>query len=251
VKQKKQDKPVVLITGAASGIGKATCEIFFDAGYRVIGVDLHGADDLPYEMIGFDISHLSYPNEEVESFYRRIAGISNGRLDALINNAAVQVVKPIKDIKPVDWSVTLETNLLAPFWLIQHFLPMLSKAKGSVVNIASIHALQTKSKFTAYATSKGALVSLTRSMAIELGPTVRVNAVVPAATDTPMLRAGFRENKEGFDSLAAYHPIGRVADAFEIAKVVFFLSGPGASAMTGAIVNVDGGIGGCLHDPVV
>ena len=172
-------------------------------------------------------------------------------MDSLVNNAAIQIVKPIEAINPEDWKETLDTNLLAPFWLTQHFLPLLRAAKGCVVNIASIHAMVTKSEFTVYSTSKGALVSLTRTLAIELAPDVRVNAVIPAATDTPMLRAGFGENLEGLERLGSYHPLKHIAEPEEVAQIVLFLSGSQASFMTGSAVNVDGGIGACLHDPVV
>jgi NAD(P)-dependent dehydrogenase (short-subunit alcohol dehydrogenase family) len=100
-----------------------------------------------------------------------------------------------------------------------------------------------------YATSKAALVTLTRSLAVELAPEVRVNAVNPAATDTSMLRAGFKDNSTGLQILGDYHPLKRIAQPEEIAKVSLFLASPQASFMTGAIVNVDGGISGCLHDP--
>jgi NAD(P)-dependent dehydrogenase (short-subunit alcohol dehydrogenase family) len=117
------------------------------------------------------------------------------------------------------------------------------------VNIASIHATVTKPEFALYATSKGALIALTRSLAIELAPDVRVNAVIPAATDTPMLRDGFGDNVDGLPVLGDYHPLGRIAQPEEVAQVALFLAAPQASFVTGAMVNVDGGIGVCLHDP--
>ena len=140
---------------------------------------------------------------------------------------------------------------MAPFWLTQKFLPFLKANNGSVINIASIHATVTKQKFTAYATSKGALVSMTRALVIELAPDVRVNAIIPAATDTPMLRAGFGDDLEGLNVLGEYHPLRRIARAEEVAQVALFLVSAQASFMTGAAINVDGGIGACLHDPVV
>lgn len=241
----------VLVTGAARGIGKSICEVFSEAGYRVIGVDRCETAGSPYEMLHFDISHLGHDDAAAEPFYRRVEELAMGHLDALVNNAAIQIVKPIETITAADWVETLETNLLAPFWLIRRFLPMLRAISGSVVNIASIHATVTKPKFAVYAASKGALVSLTRALAIELAPEVRVNAVIPAATDTPMLRAGFGENTEGLRKLGNYHPLGRIARPEEVARVVLFLASPQASFITGATVNVDGGIGVCLHDPVV
>lgn len=241
----------VLVTGAAGGIGKAICDVFSREGYRVIGVDRHPTKDLPYEVLNYDIGRLCHADAARESFYRRAEEICEGHMSALVNNAAIQIVKPIQAVNSADWAETLDTNLLAPFWLTQHFLPLLRADKGCVVNIASIHAIVTKSEFTVYSTSKGALVSLTRALAIELAPDVRVNTVIPAATDTPMLRAGFGENVEGLQQLGDYHPLKHIAQPEEVAQIVLFLSSPQSSFMTGAAVNVDGGIGACLHDPVV
>ncbi len=249
--EKTNNKPTALVTGAYGGIGKSICEVFFEAGYRVIGVDRQEAGELPYEVLRFDISRLGWDDAARQSFYARVEELCQGRLDALVNNAAIQIVKPIEGITASDWTETLDTNLLAPFWLIQRFLPLLRAAKGCVVNIASIHATVTKSDFTVYATSKGALVSLTRALAIELAPNVRVNAIIPAATDTPMLRAGFGDNLDGLQQLGEYHPLRRIARPEEVAKVALFLADPQNSFMTGTAVNVDGGIGACLHDPVV
>ena len=249
--EKTDNKPTALVTGAYGGIGKSICEVFFEAGYRVIGVDRQEAGELPYEVLRFDISGLGSDDAVCQSFYRGVEELCEGRLDALINNAAIQIVKPIEAITVSDWAETLDTNLLAPFWLIQRFLPLLRAAAGCVVNIASIHAMVTKSDFTVYATSKGALVSLTRALAIELAPGVRVNAIIPAATDTPMLRAGFGDNLDGLRQLGQYHPLRRIAQPQEVAKVALFLADPQNSFMTGTAVNVDGGIGACLHDPAV
>ena len=241
----------VLLTFAAGFIVKAIFYVFYQSDYHVIGVDRQPSDNLPYEVLDYDISRLAHGDVARESFYRRVEELCEGRLSALVNNAAIQIVKPIQAINSSDWAETLDTNLLAPFWLIQHFLPLLRADKGCVVNIASIHAIVTKSEFTVYSTSKGALVSLTRALAIELAPDVRVNAVIPAATDTPMLRAGFGENVEGLEQLGNYHPLKHIAEPEEVAQIVLFLAGPQSSFMTGAAVNVDGGIGACLHDPVV
>ncbi len=239
-----------LVTGAAGGIGKAVCELLERKGYKVIGVDSRAASGLDYEVIQFDVSRLRNGDSECKEFYEKAKSFADGRLDVLVNNAAVQIVKSVENLTTADWDVTLDTNLLAPFWLTQMFLPMLRAARGSVVNVSSIHAELTKREFTAYSTSKGALLSLTRALALELAPDVRVNAVLPAATDTPMLLDGFKDNPDGLKELGSYHPLERIASQDEVARAVFFLASPEASFMTGASVNVDGGIGACLHDPV-
>ena len=116
--------------------------------------------------------------------------------------------------------------------------------------MSSVHATATKPGFIAYATSKTALVGLTRSLAVDLGPRVRVNCILPAATDTPMLRAGFEGNPQGLAELGAMHPIGRIATPEEVAHVAVFLASKDAAVITGAAFAIDGGIGGRLHDPV-
>ncbi len=133
-----------------------------------------------------------------------------------------------------DWQITFNTNVFAPFMLIQRLLPMLRLTKGSVINIASIHALLTKAEFTLYSTSKGALLTMTRALALELAPDVRVNAVLPGATDTPMLRDGFKNNLKGLEVLGNYQPLKRIALPQEIAEIVLFLASPKASFITGA-----------------
>lgn len=244
-------RKTALITGALGGIGQSLCQAFRNGGYEVIGVDRAASPTDSAGVLGFDIAGLKRREPDAVGGCERVRTLLDGKLDVIVNNAAVQVVKPVDELTSVDWDLTLDTNLLAPFFLVQEFLPELRHARGSVVNIASIHASVTKSQFTAYATSKGALVSMTRALAIELAPEIRVNAIIPAATDTPMLRAGFENNPAGLQALGLYHPLGRIADPAEIASVALFLASPAASFVTGSAINVDGGIGACLHDPVV
>jgi NAD(P)-dependent dehydrogenase (short-subunit alcohol dehydrogenase family) len=144
----------------------------------------------------------------------------------------------------------LNVNLVAPFLLVQALLQELENANGSVINIASIHAQVTKPEFVCYATSKTALVGLTRSMAVDLGGRVRINSICPAAVSTPMLMAGFEGKDDRFKELSRMHPLGRIGTPDEIAQVALFLASPAASFITGAAINVDGGIGSRLHDPV-
>lgn len=241
--------PVALVTGAQGGIGKAICRAFSNSGYRVIGVDYKENFDPDINWIRFDLTKLHTDSCLAEHFFNKIKDISGGQVNVLINNAAIQIVKPFEKISPDDWNVTLNTNLLAPFWLAQKLFPLLRVAKGSVINIASIHAKLTKSNFCLYATSKGALVSLTRSLAIDCSPYVRVNSILPAATDTDMLREGLKNSAINFNELGKYHPLRRIAKSEEIANVAVFLASENASFITGTIINADGGIGICLHDP--
>lgn len=238
-----------LITGACGGIGQALCDVFDEAGYSILAVDCRPEASLKHRLIDFDVTELCICGKDADRFLDQVNQITGGTLDVLVNNAAVQIVKPFTHLTDQDWRSTMETNLLAPFWLIRLFYPQLKASHGAVVNISSIHANLTKRNFTAYATSKGALVTMTKALALELAPEVRINAILPAATDTPMLREGFVGNSEGFSALEHYHPLGRIAGAWEIADAALFLSGKYAGFITGTCLHVDGGIRCCLHDP--
>ena len=239
----------VLITGACGGIGRSLCDLFKDAGYAVIGLDKNVPQDFSHQVITCDIRQVAQSEKYALEIRQKVLELAGGGLDVLINNAAVQIIKPCSGLTREDWASTLDTNLLAPFWLTTLFLHELKTARGNVVNIGSIHAKLTKKQFVAYATSKGALETLTRAMALDLAPEIRVNAIAPAATDTPMLREGFRQNIKGYEALRSFHPPGRIASPDEIAQVALFLTSSKANFISGTVLPVDGGIGNCLKDP--
>jgi NAD(P)-dependent dehydrogenase (short-subunit alcohol dehydrogenase family) len=243
-------KRVALITGALGGIGQALCSEFRRDGYYVIGTDRRDGECDCDHFIRRDIRDI-YADPQIRSSIvdevrERFGTVG---LSVLVNNAAIQLLGDTEAVTVEDWDVTLQTNLVSPFLLVQSLLPDLERASGSVVNIASIHAVATKPGFVAYATSKAALVGLTRALAVDLGPRVRVNAINPAATATPMLLAGFEGKPKEFAALAQKHPLGRIADPKEVARVALFLASGDASFVTGATLHMDGGIGARLHDP--
>jgi NAD(P)-dependent dehydrogenase (short-subunit alcohol dehydrogenase family) len=246
---KFEKKPVALVTGAQGGIGRAICDAFSSSGCRVIGVDHRENTNFDGHWVNFDLIKLHTDRHLSIIFFDKIKKISNGHLNALVNNAAIQIVKPLIEITYEDWNLTLNTNLLAPFWLTQKLYPLLRRSKGCVINVASIHASLTKSHFCLYSTSKGALVSLTRSLAIDCSPDVRVNSILPAATDTNMLRDGFKNKLRKYNELKRYHPLERIAKPEEVAHAAVFLASNSASFITGTSLSIDGGIGVCLHDP--
>jgi NAD(P)-dependent dehydrogenase (short-subunit alcohol dehydrogenase family) len=143
----------------------------------------------------------------------------------------------------------MNVNLSAPFFLIQAFLPRLAASNGSVINVASVHAKLTKPGFIAYATSKAALVGLTRAMAVEIGSRVRVNAIAPAAIATPMLGAGFADAPHKLELLRAFHPVGAIGLPSQVADLAVYLTSNSSRFINGSVVEVDGGIGARLHDP--
>jgi NAD(P)-dependent dehydrogenase (short-subunit alcohol dehydrogenase family) len=241
---------VVLITGANGGIGQALCRIFREADYVVIAADKVPGNCSCDVFIQADLDLLCTDAGYRENILRQVSThIPPEGLSGLINNAATQILGKTEQIQMEDWHQTLNTNLVAPFVLIQGLLPELKRAGGSVVNIASIHATNTKPGFVCYATSKSALVGLTRAMAVDLGAAIRINAICPAATATPMLLAGFEGKEEEFRQLSQMHPLERIAQPEEVAQVALFLVSSQASFMTGASLSVDGGIGARLHDP--
>lgn len=240
-----------LVTGALGGIGQAICSVLTEKGFGVIALDRRFGSCTCHRFFQCDIRDFHVAPANVAAVVEQIRALTGCRLDLLVNNAAHQVVKPVNELTTEDWDTTLSTNLAAAFMLTQEFLPDLESVRGSVVNVASIHANLTKPGFVAYATSKGGMVAMTRAMAVELGPRgVRVNAVLPAAVSTPMLRAGFEGNPGGYEKLAALHPVGRVGTPEEIAEFIAFLASPAAEFINGSALQIDGGIGGRLHDPV-
>lgn len=246
-------KKYALITGACGGIGKALTQEFSDAGYSVIATDI--LDEPVHGVVCDYYVKANLAKTVAEENYAQIV-ISNvheftkGRgISALVNNAAEQILASTEKLTREDWQTTLNVNLLAPFFLSQGFLEQLKLNKGCIVNISSIHATQTKRRFVAYATSKAALSSLTRNMAVDLSGEVRVNAIEPAAVATDMLKAGFEGMPDKYAELERYHPIGRIADPKEIAELAVYLCSEKSRFLQGATISASGGIHGCLSDP--
>ncbi len=248
--QRDKGPGTALITGANGGIGRALCEEFRSKGYRVVGTDITPSEDGADSFVVADLNRFTGDAEYRGQILKEIRrAIDSDALEALVNNAAVQFLGSCEAITVEDFQSTLNVNLLAPFLLIQDLLPMLELGHGTIINIGSIHAILTKPKFVAYATSKAALAGLTSALAIDLAPRVRVNAVAPGATATPMLTAGFAGRAQALKQLEDLHPISRIADPHEIAKAALFLASDSASYVTGSVLRVDGGMGARLHDP--
>lgn len=244
-------KKIALLTGALGGIGAATAAVLRESGYEVIGMDRSMGESAADHFLQCDIRAFHADANSVKDTVAKIREICNGKLHLLVNNAAYQIVKPMEETSSTEWDLVMSTNVTAPFCLIREFLPELKAARGSIVNVSSIHANLTKPGFVAYATSKGALCALTRSLAVELGDSgVRCNAILPAATATPMLLAGFESAPEKFKELSSMHPVGRICDPREIGEFIAFLGSDSSRFITGSELQIDGGIGGRLHDPV-
>ena len=240
---------VVLITGAAGGIGRATVKNFSENGWRVIGVDRADfGESFPNDglFIKSDVSEV----EHLEDIFRKAEEFT-GKLDALVNNAAVQIAKPLLDTTVQEWDAVMASNLRSVFLSAKLAYPLLKMNEGgAIVNVSSVHAIATSANISAYAASKGGLLALTRAMAIEFAPNhIRVNAILPGAVDTPMLRSGLGRGHVGgedvaqrLENLARKTVIGRVGKPKEIAHAIYFLADEKQSSfMTGQALVVDGG----------
>jgi NAD(P)-dependent dehydrogenase (short-subunit alcohol dehydrogenase family) len=244
-------QPTVLITGAAGGVGRATVELFIKEGWRVLAVDVKQKPDqaLPKGalLVHADLSVA----HEVEALADSLSSEIPDGLHALVNNAALQIIKSLVETTPEDWDRVHAVNLRAPYLMARAFHGALKKAQGAIVNVSSVHALATSEQIGAYASAKGGLLALTRSMAIEFAEDgIRANAVLPGATDTPMLAAGLdrgrpkggkiEARKEG---LANKILLKRLAAPEEIARVIYFLADSRQSSyITGQSLVADGGV---------
>jgi NAD(P)-dependent dehydrogenase (short-subunit alcohol dehydrogenase family) len=240
---------VILITGAGGGIGRATVHHFAANRWRVIGVDRNDfGEGFPQDGC-FIRADISQP-ESTEQIFEQ-ARAFHPTLSALVNNAAVQVAKPLVETTVEEWDAVMASNLRSAFLFVKLAHPLMKAAGGgAIVNVSSVHAIQTSANIAAYAASKGGLLALTRAMAIEFAPdNIRVNAILPGAVDTPMLRAGLGRGhvghgdmQERLDNLARKTVNGKVGTPDEIARAIYFLAdNEQSSFMTGQALVVDGG----------
>ncbi len=242
-------RPVALITGGATGVGRACALRFVQLGYAVVvnysrsksdAIDVEkliadrGGESL---LVCCDVADEMQVTEMMAAIRERF-----GRLDVLVNNAAVTHFVPLKNLADMDgekWDRILSVNLKGPFFCIRAAAEMLSaSSQGSVVNVSSVAGQTGRGSCVAYAASKGALNTLTKSLAVALAPKVRVNGVLPGPIDTRWIREG---NKDwDLDEMTAHYPIPRPSQPDEIADAVVYLA-TGTSMTTGQLLVVDGG----------
>ena len=246
---------VAVITGSSGGIGLALVKTFLADGYFVLGLDRDPSKPMMSEAYAeIEVDLLMFSKDP--SYRDSVLGNIKERLPhkvnkfVLINNAAEQILKSVADIQWRDWEKSLAVNTVAPFFFVQGLTEELIASSGHVINISSIHAKLTKTKFSCYSASKSALEAITRSLALELSPMgVSVNAIAPAAISTEMLKASFKDKPEKLLELKRYHPAGYIGTPEQIAFFVKSIADQKGGFLTGSILEFNGGIAGQLHDP--
>lgn len=228
-----------VVTGCDGGIGSAVVRLLREKNWRVVGLNLPAAPRQIDADQRFDVD-LADPQD-----VRRVAALLVEEApQGLVNNAATQILRPLRDLSAEEFAHVLQVNLVAAHQLTSALVASLE----SVVNVASVHALATTAQMTSYATSKAALVAYTRAAAVELGPATRINVVLPGATDTPMLRAGWerdtaRTPQQALAALQSRTPLARIAQPSEVAQTVaFLLDSEQSGFITGQSLVVDGGV---------
>jgi meso-butanediol dehydrogenase / (S,S)-butanediol dehydrogenase / diacetyl reductase len=232
---------VAVVTGAVGGMGTATCDLLASRGYVVIGVDRHEGSlpSLSRLFVGdvCDETLWASVNDYIDETY--------GHLDALINIAGRNYFALIEDTDLSEWRSMMDINVMGMVVSIKHLVGLLRKAEApAIVNMSSISGQIGSVGYAAYVTSKGAVDSLTKSLALELGPEVRINAVCPGYIETPFTTDGLNlvaDPAASRRAIEAMHALGRVGTPLEVAETICWLASPAASFVTGSIMVVDGG----------
>jgi L-fucose dehydrogenase len=242
----------VLVTGAAKGIGRAVAMHMAREGARVAMLDRdRDALELAAREVGQGANDPAFPvtadvsrSNEVSRAVDDAVAHFNG-LDVLVNNAGIHFARALDEYTDEEWQRIFAVNVNGAFYTTRAALPALRRSRGVIVNVSSMTALVGQDRGAAYVASKGALVSMTKALALELAADgIRVNCVCPAGVDTPLLRtwaATLPDPEAVLQGQADMHLLKRLATAEEIASAIAFLASPAASFITGTILPVEGG----------
>jgi NAD(P)-dependent dehydrogenase (short-subunit alcohol dehydrogenase family) len=238
----------MVITGGAQGIGRVTAETALRKGFNVVVWDAdHEALLEEYQRYKEDKAWLgihcdvSVEQEVITAIEKTLSRF--GRIDILVNNAAIHANMPLEELPVESWRRVLDVNLTGPLICTKYCFPVLKKNKGSVINICSTRAFQSEAHTEAYTASKGGILSLTHALAISLGPDIRVNSISPGWIDVSSIRKRDKAKQETISEADhSQHPAGRVGVGEDIARMILFLCDPENSFITGQNFIIDGGM---------
>ncbi len=239
------DNKVALVTGGASGIGEATCRLFADAGAQVIVCDINaeGAAKLAAQLPGgARAGACDITNEQaVKELFQTIP-----KLDVLVNNAGIGLVGSVEETSVEDFERLMRVNCTGPFLMTRAALPLLIASHGNIVNIGSVAGLVGVKKRFAYCATKGAVVAMTRQLALDYPTQIRANCVCPGTVDSPFVESYLEkyhkhEKEEVRAQLNQRQPIGRLGKPTEIAHMALYLASDEAAFVNGSVQTIDGG----------
>jgi len=252
------DGKVAIITGGGDGIGKGICEVFAEEGARLAVIDINdqtgnatvaqvresGAEAAYFRCdVGLEEDIAAMADAVVKTF---------GGIDVLINNAGVHLTKGTLETATSEWERCLAVDLRGVWLCTKHCAPaMIARGRGAVVNISSVQGVQTMVNFAAYATAKAGVIGLTRNMALDLAPTIRVNSILPGYIWTPLYdrwleRSGDAENLH--KSVTDLQPMKRIGTPLDVAQGCVYLVSDESSWVTGTSLTIDGGLTARIHN---
>lgn len=233
-----------MVTGGASGIGEATSRVFAAAGATVLiaDIDMARAEKLAAELPGARAVRCDVTDEAgIKDLFAGLEG-----LDVLVNNAGIGLVGTVEDTETADFERLMRVNVTGPFLVTKYAMPHLLKSSGRIVNIGSVAGLIGVKKRFAYCATKGAVVAMTRQLAVDYPTQIRVNCVCPGTVDSPFVE-GYLEKYHKHEKekvraeLNQRQPIGRLGKPEEIANLALYLASDEAGFVNGSVVSIDGG----------